>query len=451
MAAVQTRTARAVALEVLHRVEVGDAYSNVLLHRVLGREPLSDHDRALITELVLGTLRQRALVVHALGAHLSRPLEHLPALIRSVLLLGAYQLLFLRRMPRHVAVHESVELAKRVGHRGTAGLVNAVLRRIADEGMPPLPGGDEPASVALRHSHPSWLAARWIGRWDLRFAEELMDGDNAVPPTSLRVNTLKTTLDSLRAALADAGVASEPSAIAPDGLRIAAGGYGERLPMYEAGLFHMQDEGSMLVAHAVAPQPGEVVIDACAAPGGKTGHLAQVMQDRGRVIAADVDPAKLQALSMQMSRLGVEIVEAHHLDAREVGRAFTEQADAVLVDAPCTGLGVVRRRPEIKWRVRAEDLTAAMADQLEMLYGVARAVKRGGRLIYSVCTLEPEETRDVVARFLVRFPEFAPDGFDGPPALSRAQARAGREGEALLFPHLDGTDGFYIARMRRAA
>src|SRR5579884_375681 len=401
------RTSREVALEVLRRVDADGAWSGVLLRRALDRGELSAPDEALATDLTLGTLRHRAEVDWALAQVLRRPLETLPPAVRTVLRLGAYQILFLDRVPAAAACSESVELAKRVGHPGTVRLVNAVLRRLADL-RPRVPEDDGSAErIALRTSHPLWLVRRWIDRFGVEEARELCEANNRTPPSAIRLNTLRGEPERLAGLLEEAGV---------------------------------------------APRPGETVIDACAAPGGKTTHMAALMENTGRIVACDVVPWKLEVVERQCERLGVTNVELRVLDAAHLGDEYPEAADRVLVDAPCSGLGVVRRRPEIKWRVRPEQLGALAARQRRILGGAARAVRPGGLLVYSVCTLEPEEGQEVIARFLDEHPEFAPDSLEGwPPGAAEPVAVPGPPGTAYLLPHRCGTDRFFVAALRRVA
>src|SRR5579883_3410330 len=446
------RTSREVALEVLRRVDADGAWSGVLLRRALDRGELSAPDEALATDLTLGTLRHRAEVDWALAQVLRRPLETLPPAVRTVLRLGAYQILFLDRVPAAAACSESVELAKRVGHPGTVRLVNAVLRRLADL-RPRVPEDDGSAErIALRTSHPLWLVRRWIDRFGVEEARELCEANNRTPPSAIRLNTLRGEPERLAGLLEEAGVATRPSAFLPEGRRIVAASREAREAAYRAGLCTPQDEGAMLVARLVAPRPGETVIDACAAPGGKTTHMAPLMENTGRIVACDVVPWKLEVVERQCERLGVTNVELRVLDAAHLGDEYPEAADRVLVDAPCSGLGVVRRRPEIKWRVRPEQLGALAARQRRILGGAARAVRPGGLLVYSVCTLEPEEGQEVIARFLDEHPEFAPDSLEGwPPGAAEPVAVPGPPGTAYLLPHRCGTDGFFVAALRRVA
>lgn len=440
------RTAREVALEVLHRVDADRAWSGAALRAALRRAALTPADAAFATELVYGTLRHRAQVDWALARTLHRSLDSLPPRIREVLRLGAYQLAFLSRVPARAACDETVELARRVGHPGTVSLVNAVMRRLAASP----PAWPEPAetaeAIAVRWSHPEWLVARWLARFGPDETRALCAANNETPPSWVRLNTLRGTIQELDGRLRSLGIETQPSERLPEGRRIAAGPPDARDAAYADGIVTPQDEGSMLVARLVAPRPGEVVVDACAAPGGKTTHLAALMDDRGRVLACDLLPQKLETVARQCARLGVACVETRVLDAARLGEVCAQAADRVLVDAPCSGLGVLRRRPEIRWRIRPEDLAAITARQARVLAGAAAAVRPGGRLVYSVCTIEPEEGPDVVAAFLAASPAFEPAPIENWPF-----ATPDAPGTAFLYPHRTGTDGFFVAALRRTA
>lgn len=445
-------TAREAAFAVLARAEAADAFVSVLLFHTLERSHLGPADRALATAIVFGVLRHRARLDHALAPLLRRPFSELPAAIRTILRMGAAQLLVLERVPAAVAVSASVELARRYGHAGTARLVNAVLRRLAAEGPPALPdrAADPLGFLALQYSHPRWLLARWAARWGATEAEALAAANNRPAPSTLRANTLRASRDAVVAALRARGVDADAGRL-PESVRVA-GSLTDRLPVIDDGLAVVQDEAAMLVARAVAPPVGGVVIDACAAPGGKATHLAALMGDRGRVLACDVHPRKLEALAHRAAALGVRCLEAHHLDARELGARVPGVADAVLVDAPCSGLGTIRRRPEIRWRAAEADLARHAAAQAALLAGAAGAVRPGGVLVYSVCSLEPEEGPRVVEAFLTAHPGFVRDPLpeECPRDLGGRSIAGDHPGEAWLLPHRHDTDGFYLARVRRA-
>jgi len=444
-------SAREAAFAVLLRAEAADAFVSVLLFRTLQRSSLSSADRALATAITLGVLRHRERLDCSLAPLLRRPLATLPPAIRTILRMGAYQLLELDRIPPAAVVSEAVTLAARHGHVGTARLVNAVLRRLAADGPPPPPEAavDPIGHLTVVHSHPQWLVARWVARWGLAEAAALAAANTRPAPSVLRVNTLRTTPEALREALRARGVPAE-GGLVPEAIRVT-GSLAGRLPLYEEGLFAVQDEGSMLVSHAVQPAPGATVIDACAGIGGKATHLAALAGDAGRVIACDVQPRKLAALAERCAIMGATCVEAHHLDARDLGRRFEDQADAVLVDAPCTGLGTVRRRPEIKWRLGEDALARCAVTQRAILAGAAGAVRPGGLLVYSVCSLEPEEGPEVVRAFLAGHPSFVPVSMPGafPRSVAGQPVEGADAGQAWLFPHRHDVDGFYIARLQR--
>jgi len=438
------RSAREVALEVLHRVDAGQAFSGVLLRRVLERAGLPAADEALAAELTLGTLRHRAEVDWALSHVSHTPLDDLPSRIRAVLRMGAYQLMFLDRIPASAACSQAVELAKRFGHPGTARLVNAVLRRVAAAPEVIPEDASTPEGIALRHSHPLWLVRRWVDRFGVDEARALCRTNNVAPPASVRLNTLRGTPASVAAAIDALGVVTAPSVVSPDGARIVRASPHARRAAYAEGWVSPQDEGSMLVSRLVAPRPGETIVDACAGSGGKAMHLAALMENRGRVVAADIVPAKLAACARHAKRLGVTIVETHLLAARSLTDVLPAGADRVLVDAPCSGLGVIRRRPEIRWRIQPDQLRALAGRQRAILEDASAAVRPGGLLVFSVCTLEPEEGPAVVSEFLAAHPEFDPEPIEG-----AAFARAPRGPGAFLYPHLHGTDGFFVAVCRR--
>ncbi len=430
----------------LSRVESSQAFANLLLHHQLSRAPLAPADAALVTELVNGTLRHQARLDWTLAGTLRHSLEELPPRIRAILRTAAYQLVFLTRVPARAVVHEAVTLARRHGHAGTAALVNAVLRRISERGERPLPDLEPAARIALEHSHPRWLVERWLARYGADETLALVAANNTPAPISVRVNPLKMSPDDVLRTMAAAGITAQTTVL-PEGL-ILRGPFELRHRFVESGVLTPQDLGAMLVTHLLDPQPGETIIDACAAPGGKTTHIAERMGHQGRVIACDIHLRKLETVRRRAGLLGLRILDVREQDARSLGRVWFQQADRVLVDGPCTGLGVLRRRPEIKWRVQPEHVTAMAALQRSILDGAADAVRPGGVLLYSVCTTEPEEGEMIVQGFLGRHAQFVLDpGLPLPAGLTRAGDDA--PGQLTLLPHRHGTDGFFIARMRR--
>ena len=441
--------ARGVALEILVRVEGEGAYADRLLDHVPDRRHLAVRDRALATELTLGTLRWQRLLDWHLARVSHRPLETLDVWVRVLLRLSAYQLAFLDRVPAWAVVSEAVELAKRRRPRGAADLVNGVLRALAARPRPwPEPAADDPTeALAIRTSQPTWLLRRWIDRYGEVEGETLARAMNERPPLTVRINTLKATAAQVTLALARAGTTATPCRAAPDGLVLEGAGDPRALAPLRTGWCTVQDEAAIMVGHLVAPEPGETVADVCAAPGTKTTHLAQLMENRGRVLAADPHAGRLGLLAAACARLGATIVETRRARVDDLARDTGPVCDRVLVDAPCSNLGVLRRNPDGKWRRREADLGPLAAGQLAILEAAAGLVRPGGVLVYATCSLEPEENEAVVEAFRRRRPEFV-----GDPAPARVPPSCLAAPAVLrMLPHRHGSDGFTGFRLRRRA
>ena len=302
----------------------------------------------------------------------------------------------------------------------------------------------EAENLALSLQHPEWLVRRWIGQFGYEEARALCEFDNAQATLSLRTNTLKIARDKLLERLSQEGVEAEPSAWTPEGILCLRHGSLDALESLQQGLFQVQDESSMLVAHVLAPKPGEFVLDICSAPGGKTTHIAASMGDCGRIVALDVHEHKMRRIAENCERLGIKSVEPLLLDAREAGRRFPRQADRVLVDAPCSGLGVLRRKPDARWKKSARDAKTLPSLQHAILESAAQTVKKGGVLVYSTCTMEECENAAVVNAFLETHTDFA---LEETGRFLPVQKTAERM--VQIMPEADGPDGFFIARMRR--
>jgi 16S rRNA (cytosine967-C5)-methyltransferase len=438
--------ARGEALRVLLRVERDRAFADIALEHALEASRLDPRDAALCTEIVYGTLRWQRNLDWRLGPHLRRPLDRLDPWVRALLRLSAYQLCFLDRVPHWAAVDEAVSLARlRTRSTGPAQFVNAVLRGLARaEGPPPEP--DDPVeAAAVRWSFPTWLAARWISRLGQRDAEALMAALDERPPLTVRANLLRATRDDLAARLRNAELAgARATTLAPEGLVLDRWSAG-RSNAFAEGWCTVQDEASMLVARLLAPRPGETIADACAAPGTKTTHLVELMGGRGRVIATDPQANRVKLLQRAAQRLGAaSCVEARVGTAGTLVGDWGGRCDGVLVDAPCSGLGVLRRNPEVKWRRSPDDLRRLAARQREILSDGAALARPGGRLVYATCSLEPEENEAVVFGFLDGHPGWAVDA----PA-SDFPVAADARGMIRLQPDVHHTDGFTLVRLRR--
>jgi 16S rRNA (cytosine967-C5)-methyltransferase len=442
---------RRIAFEVLCRVEEG-AYADLTLDAALSRVPEMDpRDRGLATELVYGVLRQRGRLDFVLGRFCSQALAKVEPKVLTLLRLGAYQLLLLDRVPAPAAVHETVELARRAGLERATGFINGILRsllRAPDGKALPDPAGEPLAYLEHALSLPDWLARRWLAELGQEAAFALADALRQPAPFTLRVNTLRTDREAFLAALDRTGFEATPTRFAPEGV-IVTGRGAKRLPGADDGWFQVQDEASMLIPHLLAPLPGERILDACAAPGGKTTEIAALTDGHTRILALDLHPKRVAMVAAGARRLHCEGIETRCWDLTAPPDFLAAGSfDRVLVDAPCSGLGVLRRNPETRWR-RTEPEIRQLADlQRRILDNIAGLVRPGGVLLYSLCTLTPEETEGVVAVFLAEHPEFARE--DLRPIFPEWQQLFDEQGALRTLPHRHGgMDAFFAVRFRR--
>jgi 16S rRNA (cytosine967-C5)-methyltransferase len=455
--------ARRAAFGVLREVASGqrtlpDALARAASH--LGDE----RDRALAAEITTGTLRWQGALDHVIARLASRPLAEVDGDVLLVLRLSAYQLRHLERVPGSAVVHDAVELIRQAGHPAATRFVNAVLRTLAagprDAPLParpaadeldPLAGGERVEAIAYLStalSHPAWLVSRWLDRYGFARTEAWCEFNNGHAPLTLRANTLATTREALAADLESHGVATEPTRYAPHGLRVTRG-QPLRTPLSGAGHFFVQDEASQLVTGMAAARPGQSVLDTCAAPGGKTVALAADMKDTGRIVAVDLRPRRMRLLARTVRESGARCVRLVQADL-ERGLPFAAGFDCVFVDAPCSGLGTVRRDPEIKWRRHEADLAPLAARQLRLLAEAATHVAPGGRLVYATCSSEPDENDAVVARFLDAHPGYRRIDPRVESAATPVAPLLEPDGTLRTDPARHGLEAFYAVAMRRA-
>ncbi len=438
--------ARKAAFRVLSRVVGGQAYADILLDKEL--EGIAEEDRPLATELTYGVLRwaiRLDWIIDGFSSIKTKKLEHS---VLNALRIGVYQIYFLTGVPARAAINESVNLIKGEGAR-KAGFVNAVLRSAAEKPasvvFPPV-GKDPVKHISVVWSHPEWIVRRWVKRWGAEEAAALCEAGQLVPPRTLRTNTLLVSRDSLAEELEREGREIEMTRCSPDGIVIRKGtGTNPVDPRY-----YIQDEASQLVSYLVSPKPGEVVLDACSAPGGKTTHMAQLMKNTGRIYALDRYAGRLKSVVETAKRLRIDIIETLEADASVYGRdtPAVPGFDAILCDAPCSGLGVLRRVPDIKLKRTEEEIRAISEAQKNMLGNLSRRLKPGGRLVYSTCTFEPEETEGVVEWFLEAHPGFAVESACGY-VPEECRDLVDEPGFFRTYPHRHGMDGFFAVRLKR--
>lgn len=445
-------SSREAAMNILTAVEEEGAYSNLLLNQVLKGADLSPADAGLATELVYGTIARRNTLDYFLESYVAKGMKKLAPWVRNLLRLSLYQILYLDRIPDHAAVSEAVNIAKRKGHQGISGMVNGVLRNMLRNRDQLSVPDDLPAAqrIALTYSHPEWLVKRWIAQYGEHTAEAMCRANNEAPPVSVRVNTTMTTRDQLMREMEEAGHHVQPSKLSGDGIIVMSGGNMALTSWYEDGMLSVQDESSMLVAEAVGAEPGMAVLDCCAAPGGKTSHIGEKMLDRGSIIANDVHPHKVKLIQDQADRLGLGSIETVCHDALDLPSYYEEASfDRILLDAPCSGLGVIRRKPDLRWTKSPEDVESISGLQKELLSRVSKLLKPGGILVYSTCTTEQKENDQVVREFLSANPHFAAAGL-AESMNEEVKSCVTEEGLGIqILPQKFDSDGFYIARLTR--
>jgi 16S rRNA (cytosine967-C5)-methyltransferase len=435
---------RETALTILCRTEDG-VFVDTLLAQA--RERLDARDSSFLLELVYGVLRNKSRLDWTLNQFSAQPVEKTDVRTRNILRLGAYQMLFLDRVPVRAAVNTSVELAKEHGNKH--GYVNGLLRGLdRKRSMITYPGsGDPVARLSMLYSHPAWLVKRWVSRYGAGATETLLLENNRPALLTIRTNTLKTTRAALRAALEAEGVQVSETTCSPAGLDIHSSPQWLRtLQAYRDGWFMVQDQAAQLISFLLAPQPGETIMDACAAPGGKATHLAELMHDQGAVVALELDGSRIAKIRENSRRLGTMIISPLQGDAAKYHEGVF---DRVLIDAPCSGLGVLRRRPDGRWNKAERTVIEHTTLQRRILENCAGLLKPGGTLVYATCTTEPEENDDVIAWFLAGpGSSFRID--DPRPFLPQAAAALVDTGGLFrTFPRAPEMDGFFGARMVR--
>ncbi|HEX8552737.1 MAG TPA: 16S rRNA (cytosine(967)-C(5))-methyltransferase RsmB [Abditibacteriaceae bacterium] len=425
--------ARRAAIEALVAVERDGAVLNAALERG-GSAPFA-------RELAAGVMRNRALIDWTLASLLKKPLEKLDAPIRAILRCACLERAWLQTPPQAVG-NEYAGLARALKLSSASGLVNAIARRLPD--TPRTPPSEKKAALhlATKFSHPQWLVERWLKRLGFDECGTLLEANNQRAALAVRVNDLKTSRDEVRSNLAALELNVRESELSPLALLVEDAGSPLNWPQWTLGEVIAQDEAAQLVSIEAAPQPGQTVLDLCAAPGGKSTHCAQIMKNEGRVVACDVAPGRVKLITQNAERLGLSIIEPRTADALAVNEP---QADVVLLDAPCLGSGTLRRRPEARWNKTPEQLCELVGLQRALLTAAARLVKPGGILIYSTCSLEAEENSEQAAWFLTKFPDWRGEPQEFLPALRTP------EGWLQTWPHRDGCDGMFCARFRAPA
>jgi len=438
--------AREVALLTLNACQRQGGWSDGVLKKQLAAAGLDSRDAALATQLCFGVVQNQLLLDFYLSNFSNIALKRMEGKVLQALRLGAYQLLFLDKIPHSAAVNSSVDLVKRhCKNQRAVGMVNAVLRSLERslDNLPVIPNDDTVNYLSVLYSHPEWLVKEYLLTLNQEEINQLLAAHNAQPPMTVMVNTTKVTQEVLVGELSACGVEVQLHPWLSNCLMLSRTGNLENLRAFQEGWFYVQDPASRLAVQTLDPQPGERLLDCCAAPGGKSFACAVAMENRGEIVSCDLHPHKKKLIQAGADRLGLSCITPNTVDARSFRPEWEVAFDKVLVDAPCSGLGVIRKKPDIRYKQPGE-LDALPAIQLDILRNACRYVKAGGVLIYSTCTVRKGENEGVVTAFLREHPEFKTEEFNLPEPVGLCEG-----GMVTLWPHRHGTDGFFICKLRK--
>ena len=431
---------RDAALSILMAVEKQQAYSNLLLHQTIEKYQIDPKDRALLTELTYGTIQHKMTLDYYLEPFIKGKLDDW---VRQLLRLSLYQIHYLSRIPDHAAVNEAVEISKRRGHKGIASMVNGILRSILREGVRSTEEiTDKVERLSIETSHPLWMVKRFIAEYGFEDTEKMLKENNEPPVTTLRVNLFKRTVDQVLHLLTQEGYVVARSEHIPECIYLF-NGQAAKTTAFQKGFVTIQDESSMIPAYALQAEPGMTVLDMCSAPGGKTTHIAEKMRNTGKLVAMDIHQHKLKLVRENADRLGFSFIETMEMDARKASEIFPEESfDRILVDAPCSGLGVVKRKPDIKYTKSEKDFDSLKPIQLNLLEEAYKLLKPEGILVYSTCTVDREENEGTTKIFLEKHPDMQLTSF---PDVIKNIKTQNQEGMLQIFPQDLRSDGFYVA------
>lgn len=442
-----TNNTREIALKVLIDIDKENAYSNIQLNKKINKD-MDNRDQNLVRELVYGVIENKLYIDYVISNASKIKLKKIHPNILEILRMAIYQILFMDKIPDRAAVNEAVKLSRKYGHKGTIGYVNGILRAIIRdiERYTYIDRTDRINYISIKYSHPKWMVERWVKEYGVKFTEELCKSNNEKPSLNIRVNTLKISKEELILKLQNIGIDVKQGFYAKDCLIVKNAQNITDIEEFKEGLFTIQDESSMLVAQIMNPKEDSYVLDVCSAPGGKSTHIAQWMYNKGTIISRDIFEHKLKLVRENSNRLDVGIIGVEKFDALERDEKSIGKMDYVLIDAPCSGLGLIRRKPEIKWNRVEDDISSLSKLQYDIIINVKDYVKLGGTLVYSTCTIENDENINLINRFIDENPDFklvnVEDSFQYKEKLDTLQS-----GYIQLFPHLHQTDGFFIAKM----
>lgn len=443
------KNTREIALKILIEINEKGAYSNIALNKYMNLD-ISRIDENFSRKIVYGVLENRLYLDWIISKISKIKIKKIDSTILEILRIGVYQIIFMERIPDSAAVNESVKLSKKYSHSGSVGYVNGVLRNIVrnKKKIRKVDIKDPIEYISVKYSHPKWMIKRWLNEFGEEFTLKLCEANNGKVNLNIRTNTLKVDRKTLKNILKNKGYNISETKYAIDGLIIENPYRITNINEFKNGLFTIQDESSMLVSQIMDPRKNSTLIDVCSAPGGKTTHMAQYMENKGKIIGRDIYKHKFKLIKDNYTRLGIDIIKTEVFDAMNFDESLLSKADYVLVDAPCSGLGLIRRKPEIKWNRNQENIEKIKEIQNKILINASKYLKPGGILIYSTCTIGKEENVGIVKKFLKENNDFKLMGFDSL-LDSKENIKTAKDGYIELFPHIHETDGFFISKMQK--
>ena len=441
------KTFRTICLELLQRIDGDSGYSHLLIDREIKRHQLTNKDAALLTEIVYGTMERKMTLDYMLEPFIHH--KKLESWVHMLLRMSVYQMIYLDKVPDYAIINDAVEIGKKSGHKGIASFVNGVLRNVRRKGVrDPQDISDPIQRLSISTSHPKWLIKRWVAQYGMHITEKMAQTNLKRKPLSVRVQPLKISRDDAMAKLKQLGFSVSPSTFSKQGIVVEKGNV-LQTDLFLEGFMTIQDQTSMLVAEMLQVQPGMTVLDACSAPGGKVTHVAELMDNTGVVHAYDLHKKKVRLLRERMEKIDLKIIDVYQGDARKLqSRHDPSSYDRIIVDAPCSGFGVIRGKPDIKYRKNEADIRQLAHIQYDILNHVASLLIEDGKLIYSTCTVEKDENEHVVRRFIETHPEFTVDTSffkDIPTFLHDSEGLS--DLGLQIFPQTFNTDGFFLTRL----
>lgn len=434
---------REAALKVIASFRKNGAWSEQTLDSIIKRENLDRREAALASAICYGVLQNLYLCDHYIKSYSNIALSKIEPMVFDILRISVYQLLKMDRIPVHAVVNEAAELTKKYSHAKSAGFVNAILRRIAgNKEFPEMKEASGIEVLSVKYSHPLWLVEEFVRLLGMDNAKKLLEKNNEAVPVSIQVNTLKTDVKSVKHCFDELQIEYIETE-EEGGFRLVKPGRLDDMKLFHDGCIYVQDEAARLAASVLDIKPGQFIIDTCSAPGGKSFAAAIKMGNKGKILSCDVHEKKLHLVDSGAKRLGIDIIETMKADASKQNDSLIEQADAVITDVPCSGFGVIRKKPEIRYK-KVDEIARLPEIQLSILKNASKYVKSGGQLLYSTCTVLENENETVIKSFLKENGNFVLEPFKLPIGNGRAE-----NGMITLWPHIHGTDGFFICKMRK--